>query len=373
MLRWLASAPALFLVAACVGQRPDAHVHYSVSTACGARAACFGSLQAALDAAEAAVPGQWLAIDIAPGSYAEKVTVRRPRTRLSGAGSSRTFLRFGAVAETSGRYHRDHWGTPGSATLTIDADDVVVEGLTVENTFDFLANDALADGDPRKLANSQAVALLLDRHSDRVLLERVALLGYQDTLFADGRRAIVRRSLVAGNIDFIFGRGELLVADSTIRTRPRAARFEAGDVQSIIAAPSTPSAQAMGIVFYRSRLEREPGVPDGVVALARPWHPTRTFPDGRYADPDAIGQASYIDCWMDAHIHPDHWTSMPGTAPDGTKSRIFTPRESRFFEQGSRGPGARRVGEGPGWNAALSMEEVRRVMSADWPAAGRIP
>ena len=71
-------------------------------------------------------------------------------------------------------------------------------------------------------------------------------------------------------------------------------------MQSIVAAPSTPLAQAIGIVVYRSRLTREPGVPDGTVALGRPWHPTRNFPDGRYADPGAVGQASYIDCYMDA-------------------------------------------------------------------------
>jgi pectinesterase len=202
-----------------------------------------------------------------------------------------------------------------------------------------------------------------------VLLQAVALLGYQDTLFADGKRAIVRRSLIAGNVDFIFGGGQLLVVDSTIRSRPRAAAFKAGEVQSIVAAPSTPLSQATGIVVYRSRLTREAGVPDGSVALGRPWHPTRNFPDGRYADPDAVGQVSYIDCYMDAHILPDHWTSMPGTARDGTKTQVFKAQDARFFESGSHGPGARRADIGMRWEGALSIATITRAFMQDWPEA----
>lgn len=263
----------------------------------------------------------------------------------------------------------DHWGTPGSATLTIDADEVIVEGMTIQNTFDFLSNDALADADPRKIVNSQALAVLLDKHSDRVLIQQANLLGYQDTLFADGKRALVRRSVIAGNVDFIFGSGQLLIVDSTVRTRPRAAAFKNGEVQSIVAAPSTPRTQATGIVIYRSRLTRESGVPDGSVALARPWHPTRNFPDGRYADPEAMGQVSYIDCYMDAHILPEHWTNMPGTARDGSKTHLFLAQDARFFESGSSGPGARRVDIGLRWSGALSMSEIARGFLPDWPEA----
>jgi pectinesterase len=370
--RWTFSIFALLALTACAPGlgRPDAP-HYAVRPDCGGVPRCFTTIQAAIDASTAESKDAWVRIDIAPGTYVEKVTLRRPRTRLHGAGASRSIVRFGEVAQTAGRFHRDNWGTAGSATLTVDADEAIVDGLTIENTFDFLANDALADSDPRKMQNSQALAVLLDKHSDRVLIRDAELLGYQDTLFANGRRAIVRRSVVAGNVDFIFGNGQLLIEDSTIRTRPRAAQFKPGEFQSMITAPSTPSSQPVGIVIYRSRITREAGVPDGSVALGRPWHPTRNFPDGRYADPDAVGQASFIDCWLDAHIHPEHWTSMPGTARDGTKTHIFKPQDSRFFESGSRGPGARRVDIGLRWNAAPSIADVRRVIYENWPEAQR--
>lgn len=370
MRRWTFAVVALLATAACApGVRPD-ELRFRVGGDCRGATRCYPTIQSALDAAKAERPDGWLQVDVGPGEYREKVVLTRPRTRVHGAGAKRTFLRFGEVAQTAGRFHRDGWGTAGSATLTIDADDVVVEGLTVENTFDFLANDALADDDASKIQNSQALAVLLDKHSDRVLIRDAELLGYQDTLFANGGRAVVRRSVVAGNVDFIFGNGQLLIEDSTIRTRPRAAAFKAGEFQSMITAPSTPSSQPIGIVIHRSRITREPGVPDGSVALGRPWHPTRNFPDGRYADPDAVGQASFIDCHLDAHIHPEYWTSMPGTARDGTKTHIFTPqRDARFFETGSRGPGARRVDIGMRWSAAPTIDEVRRRVYENWPGA----
>ena len=251
--------------------------------------------------------------------------------------------------------------------MTIDADRVIVENLTVENTFDYLSNDALPEGDPRKIVNSQAVALLLDKHSDRVLLERTAIVGFQDTLFADGKRALVRKSFISGNVDFIFGGGQLLIEQSIVQSRRRAASFAPGEFQSFVVAPSTPRAQSTGIVVYRSRLTREVGVPDGSVALGRPWHPTRTFPDGRYADPDAVGQASFIECYMDAHIHENHWASMNGTARDGSKTAVFRPEDSRFAESGSYGPGARHVDLGLSWSGSVDVREIFQALGKDWP------
>jgi pectinesterase len=346
-------------------------VRYTVRPDCGAGPRCYRTIQAALDATGQAAPTAWVEIEVAPGDYREKVTIRRGWTRLRGAGRDRTRLHFDAVAETAGGYHRRNWGTPGSATLTINADQVTVSGLAIENTFDFLANDALPEGHPQKIGNSQAVALLLDIDSDRVYLHDVALLGYQDTLFANGKRALIRRSLVAGNVDFIFGNGQLLIEDSVIRTRPRSATLAPGELESFITAPSTPLSQAYGIVIHRSRLEREAGVRDSAVALGRPWHPTTTFADGRYADPAAVGQASFIDCYMDAHISREGWTSMNGTARSGAKTDVFLPQDSRFHETGSHGPGAHRVDIGIKWRDRPGIEDVRRALFEGWPDPGR--
>lgn len=363
LLRWL---PLAAIAIATMAPAEASTTTYRVQQQCRGEARCFQTIRAAIEAADRIPRGTWVDIRVAAGNYREKIVLARGRVRLTGAGAERTRLHFDAVAKTAGRFDRAGWGTAGSATLTIDGDDVLVRGLTVENDYDYLANDALPSGDPRKIGDSQGVALQLDSNSDRVLLDRVSLIGNQDTVFTRGKRAVIRRSLVAGNVDFVFGSGMLLIEDSEVRSRRRSAPVPTGDFASFIAAPSTPLRQRFGLVFHRSRLTREPGVADRSVALARPWHPTTLFPDGRYADPDAIGQTAFIDCFMDRHIHPDHWTSMAGTARDGTKTRIFRPEESRFFESGSTGPGARSNGKVRSPGPTTDMEEVRRVLRRDW-------
>lgn len=340
---------------------------YPVERQCAAP--CYTSIQAALDAAEAVAGDRWIVVSLGAGDFYEKVTIRRPNTILRGKGVGQSRLFFDAVAQTAGQFHRKKWGTPGSATLTVDADHVTVEGLTVENTFAYLANDALPEGDPRKIGNSQAAAVLLDIHSDRVLFNNTSLLGYQDTLFANGARAYIRHSLVAGNVDFIFGNGQVLIEDSEIRTRRRGTKLATTELESFVVAPSTPLSQPIGIVVHRSRLTREDGVADHAVALGRPWHPTTTFADGRYADPNAVGQAAFIACFMDAHIFPEHWTSMNGTARDGTKTAIFRPQDSRFSESGSYGPGARHVDIGITAATPLRMQDVYDLLFEGWPEA----
>ena len=106
-----------------------------------------------------------------------------------------------------------------------------------------------------------------------------------------------------------------------------------------VAVPSTPRRQPFGLTFLDCRLTREAQVPLASVALGRPWRPARDFPDGRHGDPDAVGAAAFIRCWMDDHISADGWDEMGYAAPNGT--RVFLqPSEARFGEYGSTGPGA---------------------------------
>lgn len=359
--------PLTLVAAVCVAGAAHAAANIRVAPTCTGTNRCFATLRDALAQAERDPDRDWTTIRIAPGTYREKLTIVRDKLRLTGSGRARTRLVFGAVAQTAGRYHRNNWGTPGSATLTINASDVSVSRLTVENDYDYLANDRLPAGDPAKIGNPQAVALLADVDSDRVAIRDSALLGYQDTFFANGKRVHITDSLIAGNIDFIFGNGMVLIEGSEIRSRVRAADTRGEPFQSFITAPSTLLNQQVGIVFYRSRLTREPGVADESVALARPWHPTTRFPDGRYANPQAVGQVSFIGCSMDAHIAPDRWAAMKGTARDGTMTDVFRPQDSRFWEQGSKGPGARRRDIGMPRQGLDDIRVIKRVFFDGWP------
>jgi len=362
-------AVSVFALSACATMPgDDSTLSLEVSKDCAGRPRCHPSLGEALIAADAEAMGRPVRIEIGPGDFNERVVAERSQLQIVGAGRDRTRLHNDLVAEHAAGLHRDRWGTAGSATLTITGTDVAISDITIENDFDYLANDSLANDDPRKIGNSQALAVLLDTGSDKVRFDRVALLGYQDTLFAHGGRAFVTDSLIAGNVDFIFGNGQLLIEDSELRTRRRAGTSDE-KFDSFLLAPSTSIAQPVGILVHRSRLTREAGVSDASIALARPWHPTTKFEDGRYADPDAIGQAIFVDCWMDAHIHPEHLTSMPGTARSGAKTDIFTPQTgARFWESGSTGPGARKVDIGMTWQPPLSFDQMRALVLDGWVA-----
>jgi pectinesterase len=47
----------------------------------------------------------------------------------------------------------------------------------------------------------------------------------------------------------------------------------------------------------------------------------------------------FVDTWMDDHIAPQGWDRMSSTHASGERL-WFEPSAARFFEAGSRGPGA---------------------------------
>lgn len=328
-------------------------------------AGTFPTLQAALNAAPADA-NQTYRILVKAGRYYEKVTIDRNNVEIQGEGTNKTAIEFDAYAGGASHYRDDNWGTPGSATLSINATDIHIADLAINNTFDFLANDARSSDDPGYLSGSQAVALLLDKDSDRISFHSVMLNGYQDTLFANGYRAYFYQSTTSGNVDFIFGQGTVVFDESTIISRPRTKTFNEGAIQGYITAPSTNIQREYGLTFLDCELQREDGVPDNSTTLGRPWHPTTTFEDGRYADPNAIGKAVFIRTYMDGHISPKGWSSMGGTPREGTEKRIFTPEESRFYEYQSTGPGAHVNNQRPQLSDAEAARYTLTNIFGDW-------
>lgn len=329
---------SLTLISGCV-TKPHSNYDAVVSASVIATKNHFVSVQAALDAAPTTTEKPYR-IFIRAGNYYEKIIIAKPNIHLIGEDTNSTRIYYNAYAgqqsTDTGATKGQIWGTPGSATLIIRAANIQLQQLTIENTFDFLANDALANDDPKRIPNSQAVALHLDNGSDRFLARNTRLLGYQDTLFVNAGRSWFDRSFIAGNVDFIFGKGNALFTNSEIKTLGRG---KPSTPHAYLVAPSTNINSEYGLTFIDCILTRDKSVPDNSTPLGRPWHPTTQFADGRYADPNAIGKAVFINSWMDMHITRDGWYSMGGTAKDGTNIQ-FHPGDARFFEYGSKGPGA---------------------------------
>jgi polygalacturonase len=286
----------------------------------------FRTIGAALSALPVNGVGRAVVI-VRNGRYQEKLTIDRPYVTLRGESRGGTVLSYYAAADTpapgGGTY-----GTRGSFTLRVVAPDFRAEHLTIENAFDYPANQAKPDSDRTKLRNQQAVALMLDLGSDRASFVDVKLTGYQDTLFPNSGRSYFAQCEVWGHVDFIFGAGRAVFDDCDIVSRDRGSAANNG----YVTAPSTPAEQAYGFVFFRSRLKKERAqMAAGSVTLGRPWHP--------FADPNAVGSAVFIDCWMDDHIGSKGWDRM--SSVDSTGTRIwYEPGSARFFEFGTKGPGA---------------------------------
>ena len=119
--------------------------------------------------------------------------------------------------------------TYDSYTMSVQADDVYLDCLTVEN-------DAGRVG--------QAVAL--ETRGDRIHLYHCALIGDQDTFFARGyvSRVHVENCYIEGTTDFIFGPSIVLFECSTIHCK----------ADSFITAASTTERNEYGFVFSCCRV-----------------------------------------------------------------------------------------------------------------------
>lgn len=253
---------------------------------------------ARIDAASGVKPGgkdpEPAVIRLAPGTYRERVEVRRANTALVGSGAAVTRVELGLGARM-GAGDGTLLGTFRTYTMLIDASDVCLRGLTV-------ANDA---GDGREVG--QAIALYAD--GNRVSVEDCALLGRQDTLFlgplpprevqpggfvgpkqfsprAVGTSHFVR-CLIEGDVDFVFGGGRALFEGCELRSVSRDT-----DPNGYVTAASTPEGEPYGLVFRDCRFTSE-DCAEGTVYLGRPWRDwARTV---------------LVGCELGAHIKPEGW------------------------------------------------------------------
>ncbi|NYT43020.1 pectin esterase [Sphingomonas sp. R-74633] len=297
-----------------------------------------GTLGAALTEAERA--GRPFRILLKPGVFTEKLIVRAPGVTIQG--SPGTVIEYGTAAGTP-KPGGGTWGTGGSGTLTIAAPDVTLRGLTIRNSFDYIGarRDGAGNG-------AQAVALAVGREADRTVIDRCVLLGYQDSFYLH-TRTLVTDTRIVGGVDFIFGGAAAWFEGCEIVTR----YVPGAQGSGYVAAPSTPAAQEFGLVFAGCKLKREAGVPDNSTWLGRPWRA-----GGNMA---LLGQAAFLRCWMDAHIHHEGWTWMGYKGSEGDQRRL-TPTEARLYEFGSVGPG--RGPAGPD-RKLLTAQDAKRYTRAN--------
>ncbi|MBG0854245.1 right-handed parallel beta-helix repeat-containing protein [Streptomyces spinoverrucosus] len=297
----------------------------------------YSTVQAAVNAVPANNPSR-VVIAVKPGTYRETVKVPsdKPHVTIQGTGGSRkdTVIVYNNAAGTPKPDGSGTYGTSGSATVAVEADDFQARNLTITNDFDEKANQGLS--------GHQAVALRTA--ADKVFLDSIIVNGDQDTLLLDTAakdrlgRVYLTNSYVTGNVDFVFGRATAVIDRSVLTLKKRWDGTSAG----YITAPSTP-ADRKGFLVNRSTVNGD--VSAASFFLGRNWHAG--------GDASLRPQTTVRDSTLSAAIRSTPWSDMGG----------FSWKNDRFAEYRNTGPGA---GSASADRPQLTDSQATGQEVADW-------
>lgn len=305
----------------------------------------FKTLQDAITAA----PATGEVIFIQPDTYREKLHIDKPNIHLIGLGKNPqdVVLSWDDAAITAG-------GTGKSGTLTVNADGFEAENLTIENTWE--------NEHQRTEVGSQAVALLLS--SDRAVLDRVRLVGAQDTLYANSRtcrsitetapcdasREFFNDCYIEGHVDYIFGDAKAVFDHCELHSREH-------PVVTITAQSKHFPAEDSGYYFLHCRIT---GADNGArILFGRPWRAESTV---LFYDTD-IEQKLDRDGWSDwdgrlaTSTYREYKSHGPGV--NGGHRIVQSPPLTTSQEQ-SLTPSALLHGR-DGWNPLQTVRQLRQL------------
>jgi len=279
------------------------------------------TVQAAIDA----LPETGGTLEIAPGTYREKLTIAKPGVKLRGTGK-----RPQDVVLVWDDSHASAGGTGKSASVFASGDGFEASNLTIQNDYQLRTGLRNAEG-------SQAVALRVT--ADRAVLSHVRLLGAQDTLYAASKspdspsRQLFEHCYIEGHVDFIFGDAKAFFDRCEIHGI-------ANPIVMLTAQSKVKPEQDSAYVFDRCRITADEQV--GELWLGRAWRPYATV--------------VFLRTRIDAPLQPAGWREWtPG------KTNTFdtaTYREYASTGQGAsaatRAPSSRQLGkaEAKNWSRA---------------------
>ncbi|MBB3063712.1 pectinesterase family protein, partial [Microbulbifer rhizosphaerae] len=234
-------------------------------------------------------------ITINAGDYREVLFLSgKHNVTLQGAGSGATVI----------RYSNNNALNPGTSTRPIflaeSSDMLTLKDLALINT------TLIGEG-------GQAETIYFNNDAGRFIADNAVFISEQDTLLLKGWSWFYN-SLVAGNVDFIWGTAQAAVFEnSEIRTMARTDGGQGGYVLQARTAESSP-----GFVFLNSTLTREEGVGDGTHYLAR------SGGSSSYYD-----NIAFINTMMDTHVADIGWH------PDRTPNPAIATADAGWREYGS--------------------------------------
>jgi pectin methylesterase-like acyl-CoA thioesterase len=222
----------------------------AVSSVGGDAIATYTSVQAAIDAAPAGLGTPWL-IFIKNGEYKEHVDIpkTKPYIHLIGQSRDKVVIKDDRLSGGDNAVH-----VSVGATVVVNSDNCFFENLTMENSYGH-----------EKQAGPQALAL--NTGGDRIALNNVALLSYQDTWITTStqkNRHYIKNSLIEGAVDFIYNGGDVYLDGDTLEINRPSGGY--------IVAPWHTADTKWGYVFQNNVIRPHKGVNVTDVWLGRPWH-----------------------------------------------------------------------------------------------------
>lgn len=255
-------------------------------------------------------------IYIRKGTYSEKVVIPSwlQHIELCGEDAATTILTNNDHANKVFPNTTLKITTFRTYTLKIEANDVVIKNLTIENNAPQLG---------------QAVALHTE--GDRIKLVGCRLLGNQDTVYTgvENTRVFFGDCYIEGTTDFIFGASTAWFEGCHIHSKRN----------SYVTAASTPEYVKYGYIFNNCRLTAAEGVTK--VYLGRPWR--------QYA------HTLFMNCELGKHIVPAGWKEW---------SNKDNHRTTRYQEYNNRGEGANPESR-VGWSTQLTAKQAAEVTLAE--------
>lgn len=272
------------------------------------------TVQAAINA----VPnGGNAVIEIKPGTYDETISLPsgKPNVTIEGtSGNAEDVVIAAGHASWMTKPDGTTYGTAGSATATIAANNVTVKFVSIENTYN-----------PAAFPQGQSQAVAINAEGDRQIYLQDRFTGLQDTLLAwepsatSGFRQLFQNSFVKGNVDFLFGDSTAVFYRDNIQLADRGQ--PAGGNNGYMTAPATDHTRTYGFLIASSTVSSTAAT--NTFYLGRPWHPGGSTS----ADPQIVIRETALPAQIKT---AGPWTTMSGFA--------FNP--GRFAEYLNTGPGA---------------------------------
>jgi pectinesterase len=269
----------------------------------------FNSIQKAIDSVDKGNKERVVVL-IKPGFYKQRVLIPKdkPFITIQGLDPYKTIISYNlnhdmSKPDGSGIYRSD------CATLIADSNDLILENLTVENTFG---------------PHPQALAARLI--SERAIAVNCRFLGGQDTLMANSGRQYYLNCYIEGGTDFIYGYAQAIFDNCQIHSKGNSHITAHAALE-----PNLPT----GFVFHHCRITTAEGI---MTDLGRPWRP--------YA------KVIYYDCWLDKGIKPAGWDNWRD--PNREKTAFYA-------EFKSSGPGANPSSRVK-WSHQLADEDAKQFV-----------